>query len=65
MKTFKMIIGSKYKITEPNYDEDLYQADIVEVISKNTNGYILKNIEHNFTYERTYSHLKTCKIELI
>jgi hypothetical protein len=63
----QMLVGSHYKITEPvydDYDEGLQpETDIVEVINKTRYGFILRNIEHNFTYERTFQHLMTCEIE--
>lgn len=62
-----LIVGQQYKITEPCYDdyeEGLTpEADIIEVIKKTKHHYIFKNVEHGFTYERTYQHLLTCKIE--
>lgn len=64
-----LIVGQKYEITEPNYDD--YdevlepETDIVEVISKNVRGVILKNIKHNFTYQRTYQHLMNCQIRKV
>lgn len=61
------MVGSRYKITEPVYDdyeEGLEpQTDVVEILSKTNFGFILKNIEHNFTYERTFQHLMICEIE--
>ena len=64
-----MIVGKRYKVTEAVYDdynEGLQpETDVVEVISKTKNSVILKNIEHNFSYERTYQHLLTCNIEEI
>jgi hypothetical protein len=63
----QMMVGSRYKITEPVYDdyeEGLEpQTDVVEILSKTNFGFILKNIEHNFTYERTFQHLMICEIE--
>jgi hypothetical protein len=63
----QMLVGSQYKITEPvydDYDEGLQpETDIVEVVNKSRYGFILRNIEHNFTYERTFQHLMTCEIE--
>ena len=35
----------------------------VEVVSKNKNSLILRDIEHDFTFERTFSHLMDCEIE--
>jgi len=62
-----MIVGNRYKITEPcydDYDEGIEpETDIVEVIKKTQHGFIFKNIEHNFTYVRTFNHLLDCKIE--
>lgn len=36
---------------------------VVEVISKKRFGFILKDIENDFTFERTFQHLINCKIE--
>lgn len=62
----QMMVGSQYRITEPVYDdfdEGLQpESDIVEVVSKTRHGFILKNIEHDFTYERTFQHLINCEI---
>ncbi len=59
----QMMIGYQYKLTEPDYDDVGVETDIVEVIKKTSYGLILKNIEHGFTYERTFQHLMNCKIE--
>ena len=63
----QMMVGSKYKITEPvydDYDEGLQpETDLIEVVNKTRYGFILRNIEHDFTYERTFQHLMTCEIE--
>jgi len=60
-------VSKPYKITEPLYDdyeEGLKpETDIVEVIKKYEYGVVFKNIEHNFTYERTFDYLSNCKIE--
>lgn len=65
----QMIIGYHYKLTEPVYDdfdEGLEpEPSIVEVISKTKDGLILMDIEHGFTYERTFQHLMTCEIEKV
>jgi hypothetical protein len=61
----QMMVGSQYKITEPDYDDEGFDTDVVEVMSKNKSGFILKNIDHGFTYERTFQHLMTCVIEEI
>ena len=62
----QMLLGTQYKITEPNYDDDETSSPyIVEVISKLKHSFILKNIEHNFTFERTFQHLITCDINKI
>jgi hypothetical protein len=65
-----LIVGKRYKITWPNYDD--YEegldpeTDIVEVISKNRiDGYVLKNIEHDFTFSKQPSMLGDCDIELL
>ena len=58
-----MIVSNRYKITEPCYDEGLEpETDIIEVIKKTNTGLVLRNIEHNFTYERSFEHLLTCEI---
>jgi cellobiose-specific phosphotransferase system component IIB len=62
----QMLVGYQYKITEPDYDEDGPEGNkpyIVEVIKKMKYGFILRDIEHNFTFERTFQHLMTCEIE--
>jgi hypothetical protein len=65
----QMIIGYRYKLTEPVYDdfdEGLEpETNIVEVISKTKDGLILMDVEHGFTYERTFKHLMTCEIEKV
>ena len=64
---YYMLVGSQYKITEPvydDYDEELQpEIYLVEVVRKNKQGLILRNKEHNYTYERTYQHLMNCEIE--
>jgi len=64
-----MIVGNKYEIIEPNYDdydEGLSpEVEIVEVIKKTNQVITLKNIQHGFTYNRNYSHLLTCDIKLL
>lgn len=62
----QMMVGTQYKITEPDYEDDgpeINKSSIVEVVKKMKYGFILKNIEHNFTYERTFQHLMSCEIE--
>ena len=59
----QMMAGYQYKITEPDYDEDGLEPYIVEVIKKMNHGFLLKDIKHNFTFERTFQHLMTCEIE--
>ena len=59
----KLIIGEQYLITEPIYDDsDSGEPELVEVVSKTNSGYVLKSIQHNFTYSRTFSHLNACEI---
>lgn len=69
IKVYYITVGYKYKITEPNYDDYdegiLPETNIIEVISKTHNGYIFKDIEHGFTYERTNQHLSDCIITQI
>ena len=61
------MIGLQYKITAPVYDDYneglLPETNLVEVVSKNKNSVILKNIELDFTYEQSYSMLMNCVIE--
>ena len=38
------------------------ETNLVEVISKDKTGIMLKNIKYDYTYKRTYQHLLTCKI---
>jgi hypothetical protein len=60
----KLIVGYQYIITEPIYDEsDLGIPELVEVVTKTNSGYVLKSINHGFTYSRTFSHLNACEIE--
>ena len=59
----QMMVGSQYKITEHNYDNDGEEPYIVEVVKKMKHGFILRDIEHNFTFERTFQHLMNCEIE--
>lgn len=62
-----MMVGERYKITEPVYDDFdegiEEETDLVEVINRIGNKLILKSIEHGFTYERDFQYLKECKIE--
>ncbi|MCB1712727.1 MAG: hypothetical protein KDH96_09715 [Candidatus Riesia sp.] len=67
---YDMMVGHTYKITEPVYDdygEGLEpETDLVEIIRIYKGGiFILKNIEHGFTYRRTVGHLKDCIIETV
>lgn len=61
-----LIVGSKYIITQPtydDYDEGLQpEIETVEVIKKTKNGYIFKN-EDGEEYEMTFAVLKNCNIE--
>ena len=63
----QILVGNKYKITEPCYDDYIEglkpETYVVEVISKKRFGFILKDIENDFTFERTFQHLINCKIE--
>ena len=59
----QMLVGSQYKITEPDYDNVGEEPYIVEVIKKMKHGFILRDIEHNFNFERTFQHLMNCEIE--
>jgi hypothetical protein len=59
----QMMVGSQYKITEPNYDNDGEEPYVVEVVKKMKHGFILRDIEHNFTFERTFNELLLKKLE--
>ena len=60
----QILIESLYKITEPDEDgPEINKPYIVDVIKKTTSGFIFKDVEHNFTFERTFQHLMTCEIE--
>lgn len=62
----QMMVGSQYKITEPDYEDEgpeINKPSIIEVVKKMKHGFILKDIEHNFTYERTFQYLMNCEIE--
>lgn len=61
----QMFVGFKYRITEPDYDSDGADPYNVEVIKRTVSSVILKDIDYNFTFERTFQHLLTCKIEEI
>lgn len=70
MKTYdprSLLIGNKYKITSPNYDDYdeglLPEISIVEILQKNKHGILVKNIELDYQYELKYHILMTCKIE--
>ncbi len=61
-----MMVGNQYKITEPDYDEDgpeINKPSFVEVVKKMKRGFILKDTEYDFTFERGFQHLMTCEIE--
>lgn len=62
-----MMIGYKYKITYPCYDdynEGLEpEIDIVEVVQKYKDGLLLKNLEHDYNYLSKFNILNDCKIE--
>lgn len=62
-----MMIGEKYYITPPVYDdfdEGLKEETIlVEVLKREGNELVLKDIEHDFTFERTFNDLKEYKIK--
>ena len=64
-----LIIGNKYKISHPVYDdfnEGLKpDIEIIEVIKKYKNSFLLKNIELDFTYEISFEMLMDCIIEEI
>ena len=58
----QMMVGSQYKITELDYDNVGEEPYVVEVVKKMKHGFILRDIEHNFTFERTFQHLMNCEI---
>jgi hypothetical protein len=65
-----LIVGKKYKITWPCYDdfdEGLEpEVDVMEVVEKNkADGYILKHSEHGWTISRHPQMLKDCEIEML
>lgn len=61
---YDLIIGNKYRITHPNYDElEEPEIEIVEVIQKHNNGFLLKN--NDSTYELSFNVLRNCIIEEI
>ena len=59
----QMMVGSQYKITEPDYDNAGEEPYVVEVVKQMKHGFILRDIEHNFTFERTFQHLMNCEID--
>ena len=59
----QMLVGYQYKITEPDYDNVGEEPYIVKVVKQIKHGFILRDIEHDFTFERTFQHLMTCEIE--
>jgi hypothetical protein len=68
----QMMVGYQYKITEPDYDDNYgekhtigEESYIAEVIKQIKYGFVLRDIKHNFTFERTFQHLMTCEIEEI
>lgn len=65
----QLIPGFKYRIEYPcydDYDEGLIpEVVVVEVIRKLGNGFLLKDLELNITYESTFKILMDCKIEKI
>lgn len=62
-----LIVGEKYKITHPIYDdynEGLSpDIEIVEVFKKTRDGFILNNIACDLKYEIKYNMLMNCEIE--
>lgn len=59
----QLVYGSQYKIAEPDYDNAGENSYIVEVVKKMKHGFILRDIEHNFTFVRSFQHLMNCNIE--
>ena len=68
--TNSLIVGKKYKITWPNYDdydEGLEpETSVVEILGKNKiDGYLFKDIENDITFSKHPSFLEDCEIEMI
>lgn len=64
-----LIVGDKYKITHPvydDYDEGLKpEIEAIEVFMKNSYGYIFKSLDYDLTYQITFNLLMNCEIEKI
>lgn len=68
--TNSLIVGNKYKITWPvydDYDEGLEpETNTVEVIGRNkVDGYIFKDIQDGQTFTKIPTMLNDCDIELL
>lgn len=59
----KMMAGCQYEITEPDYNSVGEEPYVVEVVKQMKYGFILRDVEHNFTFERTFQHLMNCEIK--
>lgn len=63
----QMIVGSKYKIIEPNYDD--YNEGLepiieyVEVVKKMKNDFLLRSLINNIEYVKDFRSLMECDIE--
>jgi hypothetical protein len=61
-----LTVGNKYRITLPQYEEDLVpEPSNIAVIKKTGSGYIVLDLDHGFTYEIRFSHLMDYTIETI
>jgi hypothetical protein len=64
-----LLVGQKYKIIWPNYNdyEESLDPEVeeVEVIRKNGDEYILKNIKVGNTYSKRVNFLKDCEISIL
>jgi len=65
----QMMIGSKYKITEPFYEDfdgeynSEPESEIIEVIKKTKNSFLFKDTKYNVKFERDIRYLMECEIE--
>jgi hypothetical protein len=64
-----LIVGKKYKITWPvydDYDEGLKpEVETYQVVDRNRDGYVLKHLEHGWTINKPQYMLADCEIELL
>lgn len=54
-----LIPGHRYKITSLYCEEDEDPISIVDVEKKHGYGYIFKDVEHQFSYERSFHFLSS------